>query len=164
MWIRQPGLDYDTCDELYARRHPSFSYRKIANNTYLYRHVGGDTYVVRLHGHPILCFSRDKTVELNTCGWRTQLTADRLNYASGVIVYALDGHWYVTTNLHEGPQGRGKMNRPVFYDGMVIHQLSGEITTGVKFHRARRLTHQQGHQVGVWTPPVWEEAEPRLAS
>lgn len=164
MWCRQPGLDYEACSELYARRRQGLGTKKIANNTYLFRHEKDDAYVVRLHGSPILCFYPGRKVKLDPCGWMTSLTQDRLNYALGVSVYTLDGDWYVTTNLHEGPQGRGRMNRPVFYSGMVIHQVSGEITTGVKFHRAQRLTHPQGHQVGVWTPPVWEEAEPRLIS
>src|SRR5258706_8717982 len=52
---------------------------KIAHNTYLERHAGGDAYGVRLHRTEIVTFYRDGRVRLDSGTWQTMTTRGRMN-------------------------------------------------------------------------------------
>lgn len=52
--------------------------RKLQNNTYLQRHPGGDI-AVRLHRTDVLTFSPGGEFTLDTGGWNTVTTKDRMN-------------------------------------------------------------------------------------
>lgn len=153
-------IDYEKALDLLQRGRPKGERKKLARNTYLVGIVGidGETSCVNLtlHGHAIAKLAPGNRVVLDSCGWTTMTTKDRLNYLRGLSVYTLHGVWYVSTKLHYGPEGFGRMNRPLFYDGMVIDQDSGEIPSGVRYWTPKRRVDPQGHQAGVWTPPDWE--------
>jgi hypothetical protein len=51
--------------------------RKLENNTYLERH--DDSIAVRLHGTDVLAFYRDGGIGIDTGGWNTVTTRDRMN-------------------------------------------------------------------------------------
>lgn len=67
--------------------------RKLANNTYLERR--GDAIAVRLHFTDVITFNPDGSVTLNSGGWRTVTTKDRMNFTSGVRVFQHAHEWYV---------------------------------------------------------------------
>lgn len=83
--------------------------RKIGNNTYaeiLHDNSVGimlhSTYVVKIH--------EDNTVTLQTGGWQTVTTKDRINQYSPVRVYQRKYEWFVKINGKEYP----------FMEGMVV--------------------------------------------
>lgn len=81
----------------------------IANNTVEYTRPDGRR-VVRLHHTDILEFG-GKSVTLNTGGWKTVTTKDRLNRFQGdVQIYSKRGIWYVSNASGEVP----------YFDGMTI--------------------------------------------
>ena len=83
--------------------------RKIGNNTYaeiLHDNSVGimlhSTYVVKIH--------EDNTYTLQTGGWQTVTTKDRINQYSPVRVYQRKYEWFVKINDKEYP----------FTEGMVV--------------------------------------------
>ena len=144
-------LDYDEAARLFEKRRSGT--KKVGNNTYLWR--DGECFVMTLYGRRIASFYRHYVI-LDNCGWPTLTTKDRLNWCRGVRVYSLDGNWFIDTALHQGPPGRSKLNRAVFYNKMIVDQNSGEILSGVRYMDSKRRIHPPGHQTGVWTPPAWE--------
>lgn len=83
--------------------------RKVGNNTYaeiLHDNSVGimlhSTYVVKIHP--------DNTYTLQTGGWQTVTTKDRINQYSPVRVYQRNYEWFVKINGRELP----------FMDGMVV--------------------------------------------
>ena len=94
--------------------------RKLENNTYLKRFPSGDI-VVRLHNTDIVTFKPDGDIVLNSGGWRTVTTKDRLNKFSPVTIAQERGVWYV--GIRSNPYGdweRFKREAKIFNDGMVI--------------------------------------------
>jgi hypothetical protein len=88
--------------------------RLIANNTIEYWQDGAR--VIRLHGIDIIRYNADGSVTLNSGGWRTPTTRDRLNRFTPFHVHQKDGIWYLQIN--------GK--KYVFEDGITIHP-DGEV-------------------------------------
>lgn len=85
------------------------SRRKVGNNTYaeiLHDNSVGimlhSTYVVKIHP--------DNTYTLQTGGWQTLTTKDRINQYSPVRVYQRNYEWFVKLNGKEYP----------FVEGMVV--------------------------------------------
>jgi len=78
--------------------------KKIDHNTYLSRCAVG--YTVTLYDTPIVTICDDGRYVLNSGGFRTVTTKDRLNKFGPVKVYQADGVWYAGGEL--------------FTDGMVI--------------------------------------------
>jgi hypothetical protein len=83
--------------------------RKVGNNTYAeILHDGSvgimlhSTYVVKIHA--------DNTYTLQTGGWQTSTTKDRINQYSPVRVYQRKYEWFVNINGRELP----------FMEGMVV--------------------------------------------
>ena len=68
--------------------------RKLANNTYLER-INSDTIAVRLHDTDVVTFHSDGRTVLNTGGWRTVTTKERMNRFSPFAVWTRNGVWYV---------------------------------------------------------------------
>lgn len=95
--------------------------RKIANNTYLCR-TGDDEIGLLLHYTYVARFRRDGSVILDSGGWHTKTTADRLDYVSGWRQFSVRGDWWVTFS------NRWDRNQWVpFFDGIHLHQRTGEI-------------------------------------
>jgi len=76
--------------------------KKIDNNTIEYLQNNG-TKVIRLHQTDIITF-KNGVVILNSGGWRTPTTRNRINKYSGIHVNQLKGQWFIGEYL--------------FYDGM----------------------------------------------
>lgn len=71
------------------------SSRPIENNTRIERR--DDDIAVRLHGTDVVTFHKDNSVTLNSGGWLTVTTKDRMNtyLGSRAHVYSKRGLWYV---------------------------------------------------------------------
>ncbi len=82
--------------------------RKIANNTFKYDRDGST--FIRLHLTDIIEEMPDGRVRLNTGGWQTVTTKDRLNSFAPCRVYSDRGVWYVD---HAGKTAP-------FFDGMIL--------------------------------------------
>lgn len=94
---------------LMVRGKRNASRRKVGNNTYaeiLHDNSVGimlhSTYVVKIHP--------DNTYTLQTGGWQTVTTKDRINQYSPVRVYQRKYEWFVKVNGKEYP----------FMEGMVV--------------------------------------------
>lgn len=85
--------------------------RKLANNTYL--EVNEDSFGVRLHDTQIIQWYEDGRIILNTDGWTTVTTKDRMNRALSPDwnVYSDRGVWYVARS--------GTATHP-YSDGMTL--------------------------------------------
>lgn len=82
------------------------SERKIGNNTYAYIQADGSV-AIELHGTNVVVIYPDDSVMLNSGGWRTSTTKDRINKYSPVRVYQKDFEWF----LSDGTP---------FEDGMIV--------------------------------------------
>lgn len=94
-------MDYTTANEKLTGRCRNG--RKVGNNTYLERR--GDDIAVRLHSTDVVTMHPDGSVTLDSGGWRTYTTKDRMR--SFVNVYSKSGVWYL-------PDGS------LFYDGVTV--------------------------------------------
>jgi hypothetical protein len=68
--------------------------RKLMNNTYAEHLANGDI-GIRLHSTYVLVFHPDMSITLNSNGWRTYTTKDRINGQSMFTVYQRAFNWYV---------------------------------------------------------------------
>lgn len=98
---------YSTADKALGKNKT----KVIGNNTELVEDPSGSI-SVELHGHRVLTFRRNNDIVLDSAGWKTSTTKDRLNRytPNSVSIHQRDGVWYVKVN--------GKEQE--FRDGMVI--------------------------------------------
>lgn len=69
--------------------------RKIGNNTYAYIELDG-TVAIELHGTKVVRFFPNGLVQLNSGGWRTSTTKNRINKYSPVRVYQKNFEWFLS--------------------------------------------------------------------
>lgn len=79
--------------------------RKVANNTYLQKR--GEDIAVRLHSTDVVLYHKDGTATLNSGGWLTKTTKERINNAVRAGLYASNSLWYFR-------------NGQIFEDGVVV--------------------------------------------
>lgn len=72
--------------------------KKLENNTYLVR-VDADTLGVKLHNTVVVYIRRDGQYQLNSGGWRTSTTKDRINRYGPANVYQANNIWYIGDGL-----------------------------------------------------------------
>lgn len=98
--------NYSDADEMLTGR--CAQRRKLANNTYLERRFGGGdrenctAIAVRLHATDIVTFHPDGSTVLDSGGWRTVTTKQRMNEA-GFNVWQERGVWYVGGGWRSDP-------------------------------------------------------------
>ena len=84
---------------------------EVANNTRVIDH--GESIAVRLHETDVITFHSDGRIVLNSGGWRTVTTKQRINsYLDGWWLYQEKGEWYLTDSW----DSKGF----VFADGLTI--------------------------------------------
>jgi hypothetical protein len=67
--------------------------RKLENNTYVQRR--GEDIAVRLHNTDVVTYHKDGTITLNSGGWRTSTTKNRINsYIPGRGLHQKNSLWY----------------------------------------------------------------------
>lgn len=87
--------------------------RKIGNNTYAYIQADGSV-AIELHGTNVVVIYPDDSVMLNSGGWRTSTTKDRINKYSPVRVYQKNYEWF----LQDGTEFEDRMI--VTHDWVVV--------------------------------------------
>ncbi|NDH09423.1 MAG: hypothetical protein EBY16_07410 [Gammaproteobacteria bacterium] len=80
--------------------------RKVGNNTYAEILSDGSVGIM-LHSTYVVKIHPDNSATLNTGGWYTSTTKDRINKYSPVRVYQRKGEWYLN-------------NGTLYEDGMVV--------------------------------------------
>lgn len=83
--------------------------RKVGNNTYAEILSDGSVGIM-LHSTYVVKIHPDNTYTLNSGGWQTLTTKDRINQYSPVRVYQRKYEWFVKINGKEYP----------FMEGMVV--------------------------------------------
>ena len=118
---------------------PGTKPKKVAHNTVRYTNSDGAE-VIRLHHTDIILKNKDGTVTLDTGGWKTPTTKDRLNRFSPVRVYSKRGTWFVDgevpfydglTVAEDGTVPREEEKRAE-HDAKATRKLIGEINKFVK--------------------------------
>lgn len=110
-------LTFNECENLMARGRNGM--KKLGNNTYLEEIVPG-TFGVRLHGTYVVRIHRDGTYTLNSGGWRTVTTKQRINEYSPAKLFQEKHVWYVSAD------GRDVE----FHDGFRV-DANGQPITGI---------------------------------
>ncbi len=116
-------MQYNTAKEKLGNR----SRRKLGNHTYLERRDNG-TIAVKLHETDVVTFNPDGSAMLDSGGWRTITTKDRINGFGPVNVSQDNSVWYIKRNP------RGSLlpaDGYLFRDGMTIN-ADGSVKDGVK--------------------------------
>lgn len=93
-------MNYQNANEKLTGRNKDR--RKLENNTYLERR-DAETIAVRLHNTDIVMFKSDGSTTLDTGGWRTVTTKDRMNKYASVNLSQENGQWFVVRHLEENP-------------------------------------------------------------
>ena len=88
--------------------------RKLENNTYLQR-ADENTICVRLHATNVVTLRSDNTYELNSDGWKTNTTKDRINEYSPARISQKKGRWYLGSDCE-------------FYDGVIVDSFGSVVT------------------------------------
>lgn len=100
-------------------KHPAMG-KPIANNTRLYRHDEQQCYAIRLHQTDVVTFHDDGRVTLNSGGWNTVTTRDRMSAYSPISVFTDKGVWYARHDevfKRAKKRVRTEMNLPDFEQG-----------------------------------------------
>lgn len=103
------------------------SSKKVGNNTYLHK-ISEDTFGVRLHATDVVQIHFDDTYTLNSGGWRTRTTKDRINSYSPARVWQRNSIWYVGDGI-------------IFEDGMKVDSTGnpiGEFQSTTKVEEKKR--------------------------
>lgn len=95
-----------------AERLGTKTSRKLENNTYLERTEDGGI-AVRLHATRVVTYRPDGSCVLNSGGFRTTTTKDRINRYSPVPLHTDGGVWYIGNWLTVGP-------KILYHDGLTI--------------------------------------------
>lgn len=82
--------------------------RKISNNTYAQRRGNGDI-AVKLHGTDVVTFHPDESITLDTGGWHTVTTKQRMNAFTPpmLAVHTVRGRWLVAHLRRHGTYSDG---------------------------------------------------------
>lgn len=94
--------------------------RKLENNTYLKRRADGSMAVV-LHQTDVVTYHPDGRITLDSGGWRTMTTKDRINKYAPINLWQDRGQWFVGQSWQRPAEA-------IYDDGMMIHpdgSLSG---------------------------------------
>lgn len=97
--------------------------RTACNNTALVTVRGSDFVNVYLHGHVIMEFWADGHIVLDSCGYRTVTTKDRINRClpDPWQVRQLKGDWWLWNNRYAmGDHQEGDILKVLFVDEMTV--------------------------------------------
>lgn len=91
--------------------------RKLENNTYLEER--GDSFAIRLHDTDIVMIHPNGVYTLDSGGWRTVTTKDRISHYSPAVVSSVKHRWFAYP--FTDARGFTDFTRPVpFVDGMEV--------------------------------------------
>jgi hypothetical protein len=88
-------MDFQTAStKLIDKRGNKRATKKLGNNTHLVR-INSDSIGVRLHNTVVVTIHSDGTYTLNSGGWQTVTTKNRINEYCPVRVHQRRHQWYV---------------------------------------------------------------------
>lgn len=107
--LRNRNWSWFGCQTLLGNRDE----KKVANNTIIRKR--GNSFDVVLHYTPIVTYHDNGDIVLNSGGWRTNTTKQRINACTppGIHIWQDKHVWYISTNQDYG-------TRTEFEDGMLI--------------------------------------------
>lgn len=105
--------------DAFLRQRGEYSTRKIAGNTYVRR--DGTSFSVQYHQTLVVTHNADGSITLNSGGWRTATTKERINAFCPWSVFQEKHVWYVS--LPNNP-------REPFVDGMRISAKGRVVRAG----------------------------------
>jgi len=90
-------ITYETAKTLFISAKNKEKGKKIANNTYIIK-INDHTYGIKLHDTNVVILYSNGGLILNSSGWKTQTTKDRINYAltpKNLQITSKRGEWYI---------------------------------------------------------------------
>lgn len=90
-------MNYQTANEKLVGRNKDS--KKLANNTYLVRN--GEDIAIRLHSTNVVTYKQDGSIVLNSGGWKTSTTKDRINNYSPIRIWQHRGIWSFNHSGHD---------------------------------------------------------------
>lgn len=110
-------MNYEEAIALMKKAKNPSKGKPIANNTRLYVGLDG-SFEIKLHGHPIITI-HPNYITLDSCGYRTRTTKDRMNAFTDVGIYVIQRNynWYVTVPSFEDTVWGEEVP---FYDGIKL--------------------------------------------
>lgn len=96
---------------------------RIGNNTYLESYVDGskvDRICVRLHDTNIVTFCEDGRILLNTGGYHTVTTKERINQFITGRIYSKNFQWWYNPPLCEGAEDYARITPRLFTEGLNV--------------------------------------------
>lgn len=120
--MRTNATTYQELDALLGNRES----RKVGNNTYAER-LGDGVIGIRLHQTHVVILSATRVV-LNTGGWNTVTTKDRINtYLPQLWSLVQErGQWFLRLHVCTNGEGRVRLVNEIFHDGIVIDLSLGQ--------------------------------------
>lgn len=103
----------------------------LCNNTRLTR-LSDDAIGLQLHGHTIVVYHANGDTTLDSCGYRTSTTKDRLNRFTLFTVYQKNWNWFIVTRQ------AGHYVTSSFQSGMRINAM-GVIVGGAVYIDQERV-------------------------
>lgn len=85
---------YESMEELFNSARDPVTGKPIDNNTRLVRE-NDETLALTLHGHKIIYYHSDGSITLDSCGYRTRTTKERINEYTPFMIYQENFIWYV---------------------------------------------------------------------
>jgi hypothetical protein len=128
-------MTYEKAEKLFASAKDKNAGKPIDNNTRIVKRE--DKYAIRLHNTDIVIFYPDGRIKLNSGGWKTRTTKDRINNALGeyphsvacdYCIHSDRGIWYIW---------KAGTQVCIFNDGMVINP-DGSLSGGLPIEDAKK--------------------------
>lgn len=117
-------MNYQEADKLLTGRN--YKSRKLANHTYLVRDTNENNIAVKYHQTNVVILWTNGTTTLDSGGWRTKTTKERLNDYGNAGISQKAGIWY----MKDGS---------LFYDGMVLRDgIPTKPETGTRTERQEK--------------------------
>ncbi len=133
--------------------------KPLANNTRLFRR--GEDFAIRFHATDIITIHPDGTYTLNSGGYRTMTTKERINEYSPVRMWQGENIWWVRNTSFE--------DAVLFTDGMKVDANGVPIGTPsinprLYIRAQRKLTRMVGKFISGWIKSLQESREFPLPS
>lgn len=110
-------LTYQQAKELLGTARNPENGKPLQRNTRLFKR--GDSYAVQLHDTDVVTIHPNNTYTLDTGGWLTLTTKDRINSYGPIGVHQVNRRWYV--GRWQWKDKKAKFKSPLFQDGMVVN-------------------------------------------
>ncbi len=99
---------------------------KLAGNTRIQKR--GHAFAIRLYDTDIVIIRPDGKYRLNTRGWRTLLTKDRMNSVLPCCIWQQSGVWHIGKDVYEdgmliGPDGKPSVKTTSLDDVLKIRRM-----------------------------------------